>query len=227
MKMTLLAGISLSMFAANCAAAAVVNPTGYDMPNGQTGTYTYYDDSYNGLGDKSATLSPLSGGLGDLTDGKFATDHWYNVSGVPYVGWYSISPVITFHFAQSIDFGSVTFYFDNTSDPRPGSVISPASWTVSDGSSSATHVTTLAEFADYSPNQAQTIDLTGFAGDKLTVTINPVAGLYTMISEVAFAGTPSGTSAAPEPASWAMMLTGFGVAGMAIRRRKQAQLRCA
>jgi hypothetical protein len=33
-------------------------------------------------------------------------------------------------------------------------------------------------------------------------------------------GSASGTSAAPEPASWAMMLGGFGLVGSALRRRK-------
>ena len=31
-----------------------------------------------------------------------------------------------------------------------------------------------------------------------------------------------GTSAVPEPATWAMMITGFGLAGMAVRRRRLA-----
>ena len=47
----------------------VLSPIAYDLLNGQTGTYTYYDDTYDGDGDNSTPLAPLSNGLGDLTDG--------------------------------------------------------------------------------------------------------------------------------------------------------------
>ena len=52
--------------------------------NGETGTYSYYDDLYDGFGDNTVSLEPLYGGLGDLTDGIMATQHW-NANNVPYM----------------------------------------------------------------------------------------------------------------------------------------------
>ena len=43
------------------------------------------------------------------------------------------------------------------------------------------------------------------------------AGTYASIRQIDFGGVV----AVPEPATWAMMLTGFGVAGLAIRRRRK------
>jgi len=43
-------------------------------------------------------------------------------------------------------------------------------------------------------------------------------GIYTGLSEVQFQGASAG--AVPEPATWAMMITGFGLAGTALRRRR-------
>ena len=43
-------------------------------------------------------------------------------------------------------------------------------------------------------------------------------GIYTGLSEVQFQGASAG--AVPEPAAWAMMITGFGLAGTALRRRR-------
>jgi hypothetical protein len=50
-------------------------PASYDMLNGESGSYTYYDDTYDGDGDTGTPLAPLSNGLGDLTDGVIATEH--------------------------------------------------------------------------------------------------------------------------------------------------------
>lgn len=47
-------------------------------------------------------------------------------------------------------------------------------------------------------------------------------GTYAMISEQQFAYTLR-IAAVPEPASWAMMIGGFGLAGMAVRRRRKAE----
>lgn len=50
-----------------------------------------------------------------------------------------------------------------------------------------------------------------------------LTGSITMLSHVDLPGD-HGTSAVPEPASWALMLGGFGLAGVAMRRRPRAAL---
>ncbi|MFD1786959.1 FxDxF family PEP-CTERM protein [Sphingomonas floccifaciens] len=57
------------------------------------------------------------------------------------------------------------------------------------------------------------------AGGTNTLFVSGTSG-----GNAAFAGTLSfaGTSAVPEPATWAMMLIGFGGVGASMRRRKQA-----
>jgi hypothetical protein len=44
----------------------------------------------------------------------------------------------------------------------------------------------------------------------------------TGIDNVDFSFTPNGGGGVPEPATWAMMIAGFGLTGMAIRRRRSA-----
>ena len=91
----------------------VLAPIAYDMHNGQTGSYTYYDDTYDGDGSPGVSLSWLSNGLGDLTDGVIATQRW-NQTPVPYVGWRDIDPTITFHFASVVTVRSVTVHADDS-----------------------------------------------------------------------------------------------------------------
>lgn len=90
----------------------MVRPSYYDLQNGQTGTYTYFDDSYDGDGDKTVPLAWLRNGLGDLTDGVIATQHW-NVTSGPYVGWNTIDPEITFYFDDEVTINTVILYLDD------------------------------------------------------------------------------------------------------------------
>ena len=72
------------------------------------------------------------------------------------------------------------------------------------------------------PLAAQTFDATGFSARfvRLEILNNYGQGTYAErdwnsgLSEVRFAG-----AAVPEPASWALMIAGFGLAGSALRRR--------
>ncbi len=56
-----------------------------------------------------------------------------------------------------------------------------------------------------------------------TIAFTPAAGSYYVeVNYIAVSGEVAGgtlTSAVPEPASWAMMLVGFGALGVALRRR--------
>ncbi len=103
---------------------AVLAPTSYDMLNGQSGLYNYWDDSYSGTGNNQKNLAPLSGGLGDLTDGIIATENWIDVEDPPgphgpYVGWVNMDPTITFHFGESVNVGKVVLHVDDRGSAKP------------------------------------------------------------------------------------------------------------
>ena len=115
-------------------------PVSYDMPGGdgtdQGGTYDYVDDVYG----QTVEAVPLSGGLGDLTDGVIASEN-FNVdllgnppSYEPYVGWWIQSPTITFNFANPVEIGSVRVWVDDTNGD--GQVRTPATIDVASGGAS-------------------------------------------------------------------------------------------
>ena len=88
------------------AGSALAQITSYDMPNGNgvasSGSFNYWDLNYTGSGATTVDNAPLSGGVGDLTDGVITTDNWFNVENVagtgPYVGWRAFAdPTITLH----------------------------------------------------------------------------------------------------------------------------------
>jgi len=100
------------------AAAAPVLPLWYDTLNGHTGSYNYWDESYNGTGNTAADGAPLTGGLGDLTDGIIATTNWFDAEAPagngPYVGWDGIDPTITFYFTGGTTIDSLTIHVDDS-----------------------------------------------------------------------------------------------------------------
>ncbi len=70
---------------------------------------------------------------------------------------------------------------------------------------------------DLAAFSGQVVDLRfQFASDRLAI------GRGVMIDNIAVTGTIP--SAVPEPATWAMMITGFGLAGGAIRRRRRWEM---
>ena len=87
----LLAAIASVECGSKSCQAEMLHPTSYDLPNGQLGgdVPNFFDDTYTGTGNKHAVLAPLTGGLGDLTDGVIATTNW-NGQYLRYVGWASM-----------------------------------------------------------------------------------------------------------------------------------------
>ena len=100
--------------------AQALNPSSYSMPNGELGPagLLYRDDVYNGNGDRKLNLSPLSAGLGQLSDGMTgcssdpSTDCGRG-AGYDWVGWHQADPTITFAFGQRCDFKIVRIYTAN------------------------------------------------------------------------------------------------------------------
>ena len=195
------------------AQAATVNPTSYAMENGNGqasgGSFNYWDLNYTGTGNTNVDGSPLSGGLGDLTDGIIATDNWFNTENGagtgPYVGWLNKNPLIDFFFDAVQSFTSVTFYVDDAEGA--GGVSQPASITVN-----GTNYLTL-----LNPGSAPfaiTIELGSLFADELNVQIF-ASNAWVFVSEVTFDGVPAPV---PLPAGGVLLLG--ALAGLAALRRR-------
>ena len=143
------------LLAAACEAGSLL-PASYDLRNGETGSFHYWDDTYTGSGNKTADGALLTGGLGDLTDGVLGNfpPGGFNAAGaVPWVGWLSFNPVITFNFAGPFQFTSVGFFSAN---PHTGGV---ALW----GSVTLT-------FSDNGVNFGNPVVYTTSASEQLNIT---------------------------------------------------------
>ncbi len=206
--------IAAGLLAAPCA-ATIVLPTSYEMRSPDNGTFNYQDDSYNGTN----TGGFLSGGTGDLTDGVIAGAHW-NVTPGPWVGWFNVNPVIVFRFAPGTMINTIDFYFDDARGS--GAVTLPQGVQLSHAGitiDALPTITTNDIVGRYSYN------IGGLAVDALSATLLRNTG-WTMLSEVTFSGTVSAgpPAAVPEPASWAMLILGFGFVGGAMRKRARLEL---
>jgi hypothetical protein len=192
-------------------AAAQLHPISYDTPNGDFGSYNYWDGTYTGSGQTTVSGAALSGGLGALTDGIIATLPWYSVSNVAgtgqYVGWYQTpDPTIVFHFAGAPVIDRITLHIDAQTG---GGVYAPGFIAI-DGVAQA-----------YSAGSGPSaIDISGLAltGAQHSIQLgNGPRQFYFMLSEVEFFGAPS---TVPEPAAWSLLIAGFALTGTALRRRR-------
>lgn len=209
----------LAVIAGGAAHAAPVTPLSYDMINGGTGSYTYWDSTYNGSGSTTTNYSSLSGGTGELTDGYIETRNWNHpaveppAGDGPYVGWVNLNPTIVFHFDQAYAFDAVTFYFDASG---AGGVTPPASVYDTIGNVNytipASAYPTNAPFA-FAISGLSTTDVQGENVLSLQVIRG---GSWTFLSEVSF---DAPTPAVPLPATGLLLAGAFG--GMAAWRRRR------
>ena len=164
---------------------------------------------YNGTGSTTTSGAALSGGTGDLTDGVIATGNWNAGDAPKYVGWVIINPTITFTFAQSHDFTSATFYFDDSNGA--GGVSQTGSVSINGSNRSVPTNPGSAPFSF-------TFDLTGTSTDTLTTQLFR-SNSWVFLSEVTFdAAAPSPV---PLPAAGGMLL--LGLAGFGALRRRQTR----
>ena len=216
MKKSILALAALTMTGMATPANAVqIFATSYDTPNGSGqasgGSFNYWDLNYSGAGSTNVDGAPLSGGLGDLTDGLITPSFWFNVENGagtgPFVGWRrsrTSNPLLTFNFAGSPTIDQVVFHFD---DSGAGGVFAPSGILIDGLNTSYVNggVT----------NSLLTVNLTGLnltGGSHTVQFLNSPEWIF--VSEISFFG------AVPEPGSWALMLLGFGIVGSAMRRHK-------
>jgi hypothetical protein len=177
----------------------------YDMLNGETGSFTYWDDSYNGSGNPSQSGSLLTGGLGDLTDGIIASQNWFATPG-PYVGWNSITPTITFRFADVSSFESISLFLDDSNGS--GGVAPPSVVRISVGGGAAIDFP-VADPASGEPFEFQA-SLDGALGDTVDITLIDGLAQWVFLSEVKFNGVPT-------PGA----LAGLSIAALGLGRRRR------
>ncbi|MBM3523882.1 MAG: PEP-CTERM sorting domain-containing protein [Alphaproteobacteria bacterium] len=234
-----------SAFAAACltliattATALPLTPASYDMRNGNGqangGTFNYWDLAYSGAGATNVDGAPLSGGMGDLTDGVVAGANWFDVENGagtgPYVGWLACTsptcvanPTITFRFTpgplETFVYNSVTLHLDDANGN--GGVQLPDSVAVSINGAPAV-ITPVVDPIGDAP-LAVTIDLGGILGDPAgdTVAIQLIQkDQWVFLSEVAFSGDIiiRDDFGVPAPASLALLGAALIALGSARRR---------
>ena len=193
--------------------AAVLPIASYSMQNGESGSQTYYDDTYGGpgsSGNPNVSGSFLSGGLGQLTNGLFAAptdifdDEW--------VGWTSIQPTIVIDLGATYFANSVGVHASNWSPPfndvgAPGSFNRAYSLNGTTFTTLPDYPTTVADRSGDDPRwvdvpfgvTARYVRVQPFDGIKQSGTgAGPPAKPWIFLDEIRVDGVP-------EPATWTLL----------------------
>ena len=169
-----------------------------------------------------------TGGV-ELTDGVISNRHFFADVG-PYVAWDRQDPTITFTFDGEKTFGSLVVWLD---DNHGGAgVTAPSALSALIGGVTYSSYTIGAPldagfdytqaYGDYLPGGGTPyrLNLAGAVGSSVALTLTR-GGQWTFVSEVEFFEREGGgVTAVPEPATWALMILGFGAAGAELRRRR-------
>ncbi|MEZ5355801.1 MAG: PEP-CTERM sorting domain-containing protein [Bryobacteraceae bacterium] len=231
---------------------APILPTSYTGPNGGTGFFTYYDDSYSGVGSTTTPYATLSGGTGQLTDGATVTTNWFE-NAAPWVGWLVIpfdlsgnrclvgvdpnchpglgeNPRFTFLFGASQPFGTLSVHVDDSNGF--GGVRPPLAVEVLGETAGVFTYSKLFNLVDpvTSDPKWYDLDVTGLSTDRVIVRLL-YRDAWIFADEIRFdsavvGGAISGvTVSAPvtnSPEPGSMVLLSLGLAGVTLLRRKRA-----
>jgi hypothetical protein len=211
----LAAGLAFTGGAATADAAVFTDRADF---NAVLGAHTFIDfenlvgtpefpQNYPGYPGHYSTTQPLT--VGDMSfrggiDNYILNSPFYSLNGTFIaIGW---NPMVI-NFASAItafgfDFGSI-----NYTGVRYQFSIRPVG-------------ETLAEVADLPASGSSFFGYTGVAFDQVVITGG--SGRYFGFDNVAFGDAASTTPGIPEPATWAMLIAGFGLVGSAARRRRVA-----
>ena len=207
-KMFLLAGCALGAAIPSVASAANIAPTSYafDVVN-DCGSWCYYDFGHT-----------------KLTDGVRGRLGWAVNSGQEWAGWTDQIINIDFSFSGSSVINAVNI---GTTQDSPSDVVLPSFnlFSSMDGvtwSSVASLVNPVSNANNHSAydnsGPSSTHALSGLNIQAPYVRLQVLNnGPWAFIDEVSFEGS---AGAVPEPASWGMMILGFGIIGAATRRAK-------
>ena len=219
MKRTLI-GLSLATacFASQAGAAEVV-PVSYsfDQATG-CGSYCYHDESG-----------------GQLTDGVYGVEGWAvnlgNGNAQEWVGWvYTPIVNIDFHFATAVDISEVRI---GTTQDSVGDVVLPSvavfkstdglAWSLVSQLSVAESSTNDRSYLGLGPHTTLTLSGLGITNvSYMRVALSESAdGPWTFADEVDFIGT---AAAVPEPETYAMLIGGLGILGIAVRRQRKGAI---
>lgn len=198
-------GILVVPALATAAVDTRVQPLAYDVPNGESGAFTYFDDLYSGVGSKETALSLLSGGVGDLTDSIVATENWFTNPSL-YVGWRSVNPTISFYLPQLTTISRIVVHVDDSNGA--GGVFTPESVEIRAGDFVFSKA-----LADPRRSRPLAVDFPALSltDQRIDVTINRRIGAWVMVSEVEFYGVT-----VPGPATLAIPCAAL----LAARRRR-------
>ncbi len=200
---------------ASFAMADAVKPVSYDMANGNTGSFHYWDDTYTGSGDRTVDGAALAGGLGQLTDGVTGDNDWAanlgNGNAYEWVGWLNVNPQITFTFSEATTFTQIAVHANNAQYGGVGIFSSFIASFSNDGvnyTSVLGRDVTAAEKADTSARYYQ-LEVPEITAKYVQLYFYREAQ-WTFISEVTF-------NAVPAPAG----TVAFGMAALACTRRRR------
>ncbi|MBA3897330.1 MAG: PEP-CTERM sorting domain-containing protein [Sphingomonadaceae bacterium] len=192
---------------------------------------TLYSQPYDNTGNLLASQNDTTGGNGNFATAfdDFTLASGGNITGLSFTGGYFNPPTV-----GNITGFTVKFYANNAG--QPGGALSTTTVAGNAGESCAGTICTYALAANFSAT----------AGTKYWMSIVPDLGFPPQwgwatsavgngVAYQDFLGTRSalpndfaftltGNAAVPEPAAWAMMLVGFGLAGTALRSRRQSKV---
>jgi hypothetical protein len=203
-------------FLSSAVGQELLYPIRYDLPNGHTGAYTYYDGAYTGVGNKNQSGAPLTDGTGDLTDGVFATkwDWGSQADANPWVGWDSFSPTITYTFGSPVGIDGIRLH--TLANHQARIHIWESVNVVLDGGEALHFTFNDALYADRSLHTLE-LPISRYA-TTIEMQLSPVAGKWGFLSETEFTAVPEPTGNALLTGMLALTMAGGFCFRRSVRR---------
>jgi hypothetical protein len=213
----LLAGAVLAIAASGAANAAITVYNAASTFGAATGALTLGVDSFNDLTTDNAIATPLSRAAGAFGYTATASTSTFYAAGAAADRWLTTdTPSAVMTFSGFTDISAISgLFFD--SNINGGFAAGAIKVTVTDslGATSAVTISnaTVSSFEGFTSN--------GFITSLQVQAVQPnrVGFLWPTLNTLTLGGR-SASAAVPEPAAWAMMIFGLGMAGATLRARK-------